>query len=74
MKGFVVSGFRQLPVGRAETFKLLKNSKFEYDVFTQKSNTLRFMGIRTLIYYENIQTVFSKRQLTGVGSGGCCVL
>ena len=63
MKGFVVSRFFP-PINSLEgleTFKLLKNSKFEYDVFTQKSNTLRSYGNKDAnLLSENIQTVFSE--------------
>lgn len=63
MKGFVVSRFFppiNSPEG-LEAFKLLKNSNFKYDVFTQKSNILRsYENKDTNLLSENIQTVFSE--------------
>lgn len=63
MKGFVVSRFFP-PINSSEgleTFKLLKNSKFKHDVFTQKSNTAWSYGNKdTNLLSENIQTVFSE--------------
>jgi len=63
MKGFVVSRFFP-PINSSEgleTFKLLKNSKFKYDVFTQKSNTAWSYGNRDInLLSKNIQPVFSE--------------
>lgn len=63
MKGFVVSRFFP-PINSSEgleTFKLLKNSRFEYDVFTQKSNMAWSYGNKdTNLPSENIQTIFSE--------------
>ena len=63
MKGFIVSRFFP-PINSSEgleTFKLLKNSRFEYDVFTQKSNMAWSYGNKdTNLPSENIQTIFSE--------------
>ena len=63
MKGFVVSCFFP-PVISSEglvTFRLLKNSKFEYDVFTQNSNTAWSYGNKDInLLSRNINTLFSE--------------
>lgn len=63
MKGFVVSRFFP-PINSSEeleTFKLLKNSKFKYGVFTQKNNTAWSYGNKDAnLLSENIQTIFSE--------------
>ena len=63
MKGFVISWYFP-PINSSEglvTFKLLKNSKYKYDVFTQKSNEAWSYGSKeTDLVSKNINTIFSK--------------
>lgn len=63
MKGFVISWYFP-PINSSEglvTFKLLKNSKYKYDVFTQKSNEAWTYGSKeTDLVSKNINTIFSK--------------
>ncbi len=63
MKGFVVSWFFP-PTNSSEglvTFKLLKNSNFKYDVFTQKNNTAWSYGNKDInLLSENIKTIYSE--------------
>lgn len=62
-KGLVISWYFP-PINSSEglvTFKLLKNSKFEYDVFTQKGNTSWSYGSNAdKLTSSNINTIFSK--------------
>ena len=63
MRGFVISWYFP-PINSSEglvTFKLLKNSKYKYDVFTQKSNESWSYGSKeTKLVSSNINTIFSK--------------
>ena len=63
MRGFVISWYFP-PINSSEglvSFKLLKNSKYKYDVFTQKSNESWSYGSReTDLVSKNINTIFSK--------------
>lgn len=63
MKGFVISWYFP-PINSSEglvTFKLLKNSKYKYDVFTQNSNEAWTYGSREKeLTSKNINTIFSK--------------
>lgn len=62
-KAFVISWYFP-PVNSSEglvTFKLLKNSKYEYDVFTQKNNLNWAYGSNEKsLVSKNINTIFSK--------------
>lgn len=63
MRGFVISWFFP-PINSSEglvTFKLLKNSKYDYDVYTQKNNLVwTYKTNEDKLKSENINTVFSK--------------
>ena len=63
MRGFVISWYFP-PINSSEglvTFKLLKNSKYKYDVFTQKNNEAWSYGSNeTKLVSSNINTIFSK--------------
>lgn len=63
MRGFVISWYFP-PINSSEglvTFKLLKNSKYQYDVFTQRDNENWTYGSNeTKLISSNINTVFSK--------------
>lgn len=60
MKGFVISWFFP-PINSSEglvTFKLLKNSKFDYDVYTQSSNkTWSYDTNETKLVSDNIRNL-----------------
>ena len=62
-KAFVISWYFP-PVNSSEglvTFKLLKNSKYKYDVFTQKDNLSWTYGNKEeRLVSKNINTIFSK--------------
>lgn len=62
-KGLVISWYFP-PINSSEglvTFKLLKNSKYEYDVFTQNSNTNWSYGANAdKLTSSNINTIFAK--------------
>lgn len=62
-KAFVISWFFP-PINSSEglvTFKLLKNSKQKYDVFTQKGNlSWTYGGREERLTSKNINTIFSK--------------
>lgn len=62
-KAFVISWYFP-PINSSEglvTFKLLKNSKQEYDVFTQKNNlTWTYGDKENDLISKNIKTIFSK--------------
>ena len=63
MRGFVISWFFP-PINSSEglvTFKLLKNSKYDYDVYTQKNNLVwTYKTNEDKLKSDNINTVFSK--------------
>ncbi len=63
MKGLVISWYFP-PINSSEglvTFKLLKNSKFKYDVFTQNSSTAWTYGANEdKLVSSNVKTIFSK--------------
>lgn len=63
MRGFVISWYFP-PINSSEglvTFKLLKNSKYSYDVFTQNGNEAWSYGSNeSKLVSSNINTVFSK--------------
>lgn len=63
MKGFVISWYFP-PINSSEglvTFKLLKNSKYTYDVFTQNSNEAWTYGSNEhKLTSDNIKPIFSK--------------
>ncbi len=63
MKGFIISWFFP-PINSSEglvTFKLLKNSKYDYDVFTQKNNLVwTYKTNEDSLISSNVNTVFAK--------------
>lgn len=63
MKGLVISWFFP-PVNSSEglvTFKLLKNSEYEYDVYTQKNNLIwTYNATASKLTSPNIHTIFAK--------------
>lgn len=63
MKRILVISWYFPPVNSSEglvTFKLLKNSKYKYDVFTQKkSSTWAYNNTETELISKNINTIFS---------------
>lgn len=63
MRGFVISWYFP-PINSSEglvTFKLLKNSKYKYDVFTQKINEAWTYGSKEIdLVSNNINTIFAK--------------
>lgn len=64
-KGLVISWYFP-PINSSEglcTFKLLKNSKFSYDVFTQKNNkTWSYDTNEDKLTANNIKTIFSEQK------------
>ena len=73
-KGFVISWFFP-PINSSEgivTFKLLKNSKFKYDVFTQKDNKDWSYGNKEdELVSENIETINGEHRSQKVWAKEC---